>query len=110
AETTENLGDDSKVSGLRYKDGIDDSMHDIELDGVLVQIGLLPNAEWLEDTVERNHFAQIVIDDSGATSIPGVCAAGDAAIVPYKQIVIAAGQGSAAALSAFDYMIRSGED
>lgn len=110
AETTEILGDDSKVTGLRYKDRSDDSMHDIELDGVFVQIGLLPNTEWLEDTVERNQFGEIVIDDRGATSIPGVFAAGDATTVPYKQIVIAAGQGSAAALSAFDYMIRSGED
>ncbi|HLR82067.1 MAG TPA: alkyl hydroperoxide reductase subunit F [Paenalcaligenes sp.] len=110
AETTEILGDDSKVTGLRYKDRSDDSMHDIELDGVFVQIGLLPNTEWLEDTVERNQFGEIVIDDRGATSIPGVFAAGDATTVPYKQIVIAAGQGAAAALSAFDYMIRSGED
>ncbi|HLR29252.1 MAG TPA: alkyl hydroperoxide reductase subunit F [Paenalcaligenes sp.] len=110
AETTEILGDDSKVTGLRYKDRSDDSMHDIGLDGVFVQIGLLPNTEWLQDTVERNQFGEIVIDDRGATSIPGVFAAGDATTVPYKQIVIAAGQGSAAALSAFDYMIRSGED
>jgi len=95
---------------LRYKDRRDESMHDIELEGVFVQIGLLPNTEWLEGTVERNPFGEIVIDDRGATSVPGVFAAGDATTVPYKQIVIAAGQGSAAALSAFDYMIRSGED
>ncbi|HLS17062.1 MAG TPA: alkyl hydroperoxide reductase subunit F [Paenalcaligenes sp.] len=110
AETTEILGDGKKVTGLRYKDRRDESMHDIELEGVFVQIGLLPNTEWLEGTVERNPFGEIVIDDRGATSVPGVFAAGDATTVPYKQIVIAAGQGSAAALSAFDYMIRSGED
>src|SRR5690625_414725 len=109
AQTTEVLGDGSKVTGLRYKDRGDESMHDIELEGVFVQIGLLPNTEWLGDTVERNHFGEIVVDDRGATSVPGVFAAGDATTGPYKQIVIAAGQGATAALSAFDYMIRNSE-
>lgn len=109
AQTTEVLGDGSKVTGLRYKDRGDESMHDIELEGVFVQIGLLPNTEWLGDTVERNQFGEIVVDDRGATSVPGVFAAGDATTVPYKQIVIAAGQGATASLSAFDYMIRNSE-
>lgn len=110
AETTEVLGDGSKVTGLRYKDRGDDSIHDIELEGVFVQIGLLPNTEWLGDTVARNRFGEIEINDRGATSVNGVFAAGDATTVPYKQIVIAAGQGATAALSAFDYMIRNSAD
>jgi len=106
AQTTDILGDGSKVTGLRYTDRSDDSVHELELEGVFVQIGLLPNTEWLEGAVERNRFGEIVVDDRGATSVPGVFAAGDATTVPYKQIVIAAGQGATAALSAFDYMIR----
>ena len=110
AETTEILGDGNKVTGLRYKNRADGSMHDIDLEGVFVQIGLLPNTDWLKDTVARNQFGEIEVDERGATSVPGVFAAGDATTVPYKQIIIAAGQGAAAALSAFDYIIRSGEE
>lgn len=110
AETTEILGDGNKVTGLRYKSRADGSMHDIDLEGVFVQIGLLPNTDWLKDTVARNQFGEIEVDERGATSVPGVFAAGDATTVPYKQIIIAAGQGAAAALSAFDYIIRSGEE
>ena len=77
------------------------------LEGVFVQIGLVPNTEWLGTTVERSKFGEIVIDAKGTTSVPGVFAAGDCTTVPYKQIVVAAGSGSTAALSAFDYLIRT---
>jgi len=107
AQTTEILGDGAKVTGLRYKDRRDDSEHDIALEGVFVQIGLLPNTEWLGDVVQRNRFGEIEVDARGATSVPGVFAAGDATTVPYKQIIIAAGQGATAALSAFDHLIRT---
>jgi NADH-dependent peroxiredoxin subunit F len=107
AQTTEVLGDGQKVRGLVYKDRRDGSSHTLELEGVFVQIGLLPNTEWLKGTVELSPRGEIAIDDRGATSVPGVFAAGDATTVPYKQIVIAMGAGSTAALSAFDYLIRS---
>ena len=77
------------------------------LDGIFVQIGLLPNTEWLAGAVELSDRGEIVIDDRGATSVPGVFAAGDCTTVPYKQIVIAMGAGSTAALSAFDHLIRT---
>ena len=79
----------------------------MELEGIFVQIGLLPNTEWLKGVVELSPRGEIVIDDRGQTSVPGVFAAGDATTVPYKQIVIAMGEGSKAALSAFDHLIRS---
>jgi alkyl hydroperoxide reductase subunit F len=107
AQTTEVLGDGQKVRGLVYKDRRNNDSHTLELEGVFVQIGLLPNTEWLKGTVELSPRGEIVIDDRGATSVPGVFAAGDATTVPYKQIVIAMGAGSTAALSAFDYLIRS---
>ncbi|MDZ4047021.1 MAG: FAD-dependent oxidoreductase, partial [Pseudoxanthomonas sp.] len=81
--------------------------HRVELEGIFVQIGLLPNTEWLKGVVELSPRGEIVIDDRGQTSVPGVFAAGDATTVPYKQIVIAMGEGSKAALSAFDHLIRS---
>ena len=74
---------------------------------MFVQIGLVPNTEFLKGTVELSRFGEIVIDDKCHTSLPGVFAAGDVTTVPYKQIVIAAGEGSKAALSAFDYLIRT---
>ena len=107
AQTTEVLGDGSKVTGLVYKDRRNGESHTLQLEGVFVQIGLLPNTEWLKGTIELSSRGEIVIDDRGATSAPGVFAAGDATTVPYKQIVIAMGAGSTAALSAFDYLIRS---
>jgi alkyl hydroperoxide reductase subunit F len=82
-------------------------MHTLELEGIFVQIGLLPNTEWLKGTLELSPRGEIVIDERGQTSLPGVFAAGDATTVPYKQIVIAMGAGSTAALSAFDHLIRS---
>ncbi len=77
------------------------------LEGVFVQIGLVPNTEWLRGTVELSKYGEIIIDDKCATSLPGVFAAGDVTTVPYKQIIIASGEGSKAALSAFDHLIRS---
>ena len=80
----------------------------VELEGVFVQIGLVPNTEWLKDSgLELSSFGEIAIDARGATNLPGVFAAGDVTTVPYKQIVIAMGEGSKAALSAFDYIIRN---
>jgi alkyl hydroperoxide reductase subunit F len=107
ALTTEVLGDGAKVTGLVYEDRTDDRRHTVELDGIFVQIGLLPNTEWLEGTVELSPRGEVVIDDRGQTSVPGVFAAGDCTTVPYKQIVIAMGAGSTAALSAFDHLIRT---
>jgi alkyl hydroperoxide reductase subunit F len=107
ALTTEVLGDGQKVSALVYKDRVSDEMHTLELEGIFVQIGLLPNTEWLKGTLELSPRGEIVIDERGQTSMPGVFAAGDATTVPYKQIVIAMGAGSTAALSAFDHIIRS---
>ena len=107
AQSTEVLGDGQKVSGLVYKDRVDGVMHSLELEGIFVQIGLLPNTEWLKGTLELSPRGEIVIDERGQTSLPGVFAAGDATTVPYKQIVVAMGAGSTAALSAFDHLIRS---
>jgi alkyl hydroperoxide reductase subunit F len=106
ALTTEVLGDGAKVSGLRYKDRNSDQHHEVDLEGVFVQIGLVPNTEWLKDSVALSPRGEIEVDYRGQTSVPGVFAAGDATTTPYKQIVIAMGEGSKAALSAFDYLIR----
>ncbi|RCS30138.1 alkyl hydroperoxide reductase subunit F [Rhodanobacter denitrificans] len=107
AQSTEVLGDGQRVTGLVYKDRTDGVMHSLALEGIFVQIGLLPNTEWLKGTLELSPRGEIVIDARGQTSLPGVFAAGDATTVPYKQIVIAMGTGSTAALSAFDHLIRS---
>ncbi|MDH5822159.1 alkyl hydroperoxide reductase subunit F [Luteimonas sp. RD2P54] len=107
AQTTEVAGDGSRVTALVYTDRIGGDSHRLELDGVFVQIGLLPNTEWLRGTVELSPRGEVVTDGSGRTSLPGVFAAGDCTTVPYKQIVIAMGEGSRAALSAFDHLIRS---
>ncbi|MBB5708694.1 alkyl hydroperoxide reductase subunit F [Sphingopyxis panaciterrulae] len=106
ALTTEVLGDGTKVTGLAYKDRNKDELHQVELEGVFVQIGLVPNTEWLKDSVTLSRHGEIEVGHRGETSQPGVFAAGDCTTVPYKQIVIAMGEGSKAALSAFDYMIR----
>jgi len=108
AQTTEVQGDGQKVSGLVYKDRHNDELHSIELEGIFVQIGLLPNSDWLKGTVELSRFGEIIVDAKGHTSIPGVFGAGDVTTVPYKQIVIAVGEGAKASLSAFDYLIRQG--
>ena len=107
AQTTEITGADGKVNGLKYKDRATNVEHTVPLEGVFVQIGLVPNTEWLKGTVELSRFGEIVVDAKGQTSVPGVLAAGDVTTVPYKQIVIAAGDGAKAALSAFDYLIRT---
>jgi len=106
AQTTEITGANGKVNGLRYKDRATGADHHIEVEGVFVQIGLVPNTEWLKGTVDLSKFGEINIDAKGHTDVPGVFAAGDCTTVPYKQIVIAAGAGSTAALSAFDHLIR----
>ena len=106
AQTTEITGDGQKVNGLGYKDRASNALHHVELEGVFVQIGLVPNTEFLKGTLELSKFGEIVVDAKCHTSLPGVFAAGDVTTVPYKQIVIAAGEGSKAALSAFDYLIR----
>ncbi|MDP9939515.1 alkyl hydroperoxide reductase subunit F [Ectopseudomonas alcaliphila] len=106
AQTTEVKGDGQKVNGLVYKDRTTEELHTVELEGIFVQIGLLPNSDWLKGTVELNRFGEIIVDAKGATNIPGVFAAGDVTTVPYKQIVIAMGEGSKASLSAFDHLIR----
>ncbi|MEG3001080.1 MAG: FAD-dependent oxidoreductase, partial [Comamonas sp.] len=107
AQTTEITGANGKVNGLRYKDRVTGEEHHVELEGVFVQIGLVPNTEWLKGTVELSKFGEIIVDAKGQTNLPGVFAAGDCTTVPYKQIVIAAGAGSTAALSAFDHLIRN---
>ena len=106
ALTTEVLGDGERVTGLTYKDRRAEGVHTVELEGIFVQIGLVPNTEWLKGTVALSPRGEIEIDARGATSLPGVYAAGDATTVPYKQIVIAMGAGATAALSAFDHLIR----
>jgi NADH-dependent peroxiredoxin subunit F len=107
AQTTEVLGDGARVTGLRYKNRANDTEHVVELEGIFVQIGLVPNTEFLRGTVELNRFGEIVVDARGHTSIEGVFAAGDATTVPFKQIIVAAGDGAKAALSAFDRLIRT---
>ena len=107
AQTTEITGDGKKVNGLKFKDRATDEIHTIALEGVFVQIGLIPNTEWLKGTLELSRHGEIIVDAKGQTHLPGVFAAGDVTTVPYKQIVIAAGDGAKAALSAFDYLIRT---
>ena len=107
AQTTEITGDGKKVNGLSYTDRATGAAHHVVLEGVFVQIGLVPNTEWLKGVVELSRHGEIVIDARGQTSVPGVFAAGDATTVPFKQIIIAAGDGAKAALGAFDHLIRT---
>ncbi|MDA0575135.1 FAD-dependent oxidoreductase, partial [Burkholderia gladioli] len=106
AQTKELTGDGQKLNGLVYLERETGETKRIDLEGVFVQIGLVPNTEWLKGTIELSKHGEIVVDARGATSIPGVFAAGDVTTVPYKQIVIAVGEGAKASLSAFDYLIR----
>ncbi|HET7330836.1 alkyl hydroperoxide reductase subunit F [Dyella sp.] len=106
AQTTEVLGDGNKVTGLAYIDRSNGQSQHVELEGVFVQIGLLPNTEWLKGTLKLTPRGEIEVDARGETSVPGVFAAGDVTTTPYKQIVIAMGDGAKASLSAFDYLIR----
>ncbi len=105
-QTKEITGTD-KVNGISYVDRETGEEHHIELQGVFVQIGLVPNTDWLGDTVERTRFGEIIVDKHGATNIPGVFAAGDCTDSAYKQIIISMGSGATASLGAFDYLIRN---
>jgi alkyl hydroperoxide reductase subunit F len=107
AQTSEVHGDGSKVVGLSYEDRVSREAHRVELEGIFVQIGLVPNTEWLKGSVALSSRGEIEVDARGQTSVPGVFAAGDATTVPYKQIIIAMGEGAKAALSAFDHLIRT---
>ncbi|HEU4843963.1 MAG TPA: alkyl hydroperoxide reductase subunit F [Burkholderiaceae bacterium] len=107
AQTTAIHGDGKKVNALSYTDRVSGATQRVELEGVFVQIGLVPNTEWLKDAVALSRHGEIEVDARGQTSVPGVFAAGDVTTVPFKQIVIAVGEGAKAALSAFDHLIRS---
>jgi alkyl hydroperoxide reductase subunit F len=107
AQTTEITGDEQKVNGLIYKDRSTGESQTVALEGVFIQIGLVPNTGWLKGVVELSRHGEIIVDARGQTSVPGVFAAGDATTTPFKQIVIAAGDGAKAALSAFDHLIRT---
>ncbi|CAD5201826.1 alkyl hydroperoxide reductase subunit F [Pseudomonas sp. FEN] len=107
ALTSEVKGDGQKVTGLVYKDRDSGEFHTVDLEGIFVQIGLLPNTDWLKGSVELSPRGEIIVDARGETSLPGIFAAGDVTTVPYKQIVIAVGEGAKASLSAFDHLIRT---
>jgi NADH-dependent peroxiredoxin subunit F len=107
AKTTEFVGDGTRLTGVRYVDQVTETTHRLELEGVFVQIGLVPNTEFLQGTVDLTRFGEIIVDAKGATNLEGVFAAGDATTALYKQIVIAAGDGAKAALSAFDHLMRT---
>jgi alkyl hydroperoxide reductase subunit F len=107
AQTTEITGSAGKVDGLTYTDRSNGDSKHVELEGVFVQIGLVPNSEWLKGTLELTKHGEIVVDARGQTSLPGVFAAGDVTTVPFKQIIIATGDGAKAALGAFDHLIRT---
>ncbi|GBR21430.1 alkyl hydroperoxide reductase subunit F [Asaia spathodeae] len=106
AQTTEVEGDGTRVTALAYRDRPTGTPHKIALEGIFVQIGLVPNTEWLQDSVMLSDRGEIVVDTHNATSVPGIFAAGDATTTPFKQIIIATGEGAKAGLSAFDYLIR----
>lgn len=105
-QATEITGTD-KVDGITYSNRTTKEVHHIELQGVFILIGLVPNTDWLGDTVERNRCGEIIVDSRGATNVPGIFAAGDCTDSPYKQIIISMGSGANAALGAFDYLIRN---
>jgi alkyl hydroperoxide reductase subunit F len=107
AQTTEVSGDGERVTALVYKDRLSGNVNTVELAGVFVQIGLVPNTDWLKGTVKLSPRGEVEVDARGQTSVSGVFAAGDCTVVPYKQIVIAVGEGAKASLSAFDHLIRS---
>ena len=106
AQTTEITGD-QKVNALIYKHRATSELHTVALEGVFIQIGLVPNTDWLKGVVELTKHGEIIVDAKGQTSVPGVFAAGDATTVPFKQIIIAAGDGAKAALGAFDHLMRT---
>ena len=106
AQTTEITGDGTRVNGLTYTDRVSGESKHLALEGVFIQIGLVPNSDWLKGTLDLSKYGEIEINHHNATSLPGVFAAGDVTTIPYKQIIIAMGEGSNAALGAFDYLIR----
>lgn len=106
AQTTEVTGDGTRVNGLTYTDRVTGESKHIALEGVFIQIGLVPNSDWLKGTLNLSKYGEIEINNHNATSLPGVFAAGDVTTIPYKQIIIAMGEGANAALGAFDYLIR----
>ncbi len=106
AQTSEITGDGTRVNGLTYIDRVSGESKHVALEGVFIQIGLVPNSDWLKGTLDLSKYGEIEINNHNATSLPGVFAAGDVTTIPYKQIVIAMGEGSNAALGAFDYLIR----
>jgi alkyl hydroperoxide reductase subunit F len=110
AQTSEIHGDGKKVTSLDYTDRVSGASVNVELEGVFVQIGLVPNTEWLKGTLALSRHGEIEVDSKGQTSVPGVFAAGDVTTVPFKQIVIAVGEGAKASLGAFDHLIRSSFD
>lgn len=107
AMTTEVIGNGEKVTALKYKSRNTDDIATVELDGIFVQIGLLPNTDFLKGAVQLTDRGEIEINARGETSVPGVFAAGDCTNVPYKQIIIAMGAGATASLAAFDHLIRT---
>jgi alkyl hydroperoxide reductase subunit F len=107
ALTTEVNGDGQKVNGLTYKDRQTGDLHTIALEGIFVQIGLLPNTDWLKGAIELSGRGEVMVDARGETDLPGIFAAGDVTTVPYKQIIIAMGEGAKASLAAFDHLIRT---
>ncbi|MFZ9627911.1 MAG: alkyl hydroperoxide reductase subunit F [Ilumatobacteraceae bacterium] len=109
ARTTEVRGDGARLTTLSYEDRTDGTVHDLDVEGVFVQIGLLPNTDWLAGTIDLSPRGEVVVDDRGATNVAGVFAAGDCTTTPYKQIIVAMGTGATASLAAFDHLIRTGE-
>ncbi|HQT32023.1 MAG TPA: alkyl hydroperoxide reductase subunit F [Thiobacillus sp.] len=107
AQTTQITGADGKVNGLEYTDRTTGQTQHVALEGVFIQIGLLPNTDWLKGTIELSRFGEIMVDAKGQTDVPGVFGAGDCTTVPYKQIIIAMSEGAKASLAAFDHLIRS---
>src|SRR5690606_27078308 len=107
AATKEIHGDGTKVTGLTYTDRATNEDKYIDLDGVFVQIGLVPNTEWIDDSIEKTRMGEIIVDKKGATNVPGIFAAGDCTDSAFKQIIISMGSGATAALGAFDYLMRN---
>lgn len=107
ALTTEVTGDGQKVNGLTYKDRQTGESRHVELEGIFVQIGLLPNSDWLKGTIELSQRGEVMVDARAETDLPGIFAAGDVTTAPYKQIIIAMGEGAKASLAAFDHLIRA---
>jgi len=103
--TNQILSTDGKVSAIEYTNRDNNEVSSLALEGVFVQIGQLPNSQFIQDVVDTTQYGEIIINEKGQTSEPGIFAAGDVTTVPYKQIVVALGEGSKASLAAFDYLI-----